>query len=110
MAGDLAAVGKLEKAVLAVDAHAGGALGDKLGAEARGLGVGAAAEVGAGDAGGKAEVVFDAGAGAGLSAWGFRLDDQRSKAFAGAINRGGQAGGTGADDDAGRRNPGWPGC
>jgi hypothetical protein len=49
VAGNLAAIGKLEKAVLAVDAHAGGALGDKLRAEARGLGVGAAAEVGAGD-------------------------------------------------------------
>ncbi len=99
MAGDLTAVGKLDKAVLAVDAHAGGALGDKLGAEARGLGVGAAAKVSAGDAGRKAEVVLDAGAGAGLPAGSFRLDDNGAEAFTGAIDGGGEAGRTGADDD-----------
>jgi len=62
MAGDFAAVSELDEAVLAVDTHAGGALGDKLGAEARGLGVGAAAEVRAGNTGWKAEIVFNAGA------------------------------------------------
>ena len=99
MAGYLAAIGELEKAVLAVNAHAGGALGDKLSAEARGLGVGAAAEIGAGDAGRKAEIVLDAGAGAGLPAGRFGLDDDSAEAFTGAVDRGGETGGTCADDD-----------
>src|SRR5208337_391238 len=91
VAGDFAAAGELDEAVLTVDAHAGGALGEEFGAEAGGLDVGAAAELGAGDTGGKAEVIFDAGAGAGLASGRFGLDDQSTQAFAGAVNGGGKA-------------------
>ena len=59
MARDFAAVGKLDEAVLSVDAHAGGALGDKLCAESRSLGMRAPAELCARDARREAEVVFD---------------------------------------------------
>ena len=98
VAGYFTPVGQLDEAVLAVDAHAGGALGDELRAETRGLSVGAAAQIGAGDAGGKAEIILDSGAGTGLPAGRFRLDDEGAEAFAGAVDGGSQACGTSADD------------
>ena len=56
--GDFTAIGELDNAVLALNAQACGALGDELRAESRGLDVGAATEVGSGDAGGESEVVL----------------------------------------------------
>ena len=99
VAGDFAAIGKLDEAVLAVDAHAGGALSDELRTEARGLGMGAASEVGACNAGGKAEIVFDARTGTGLPAGRQRFDDKGAQAFAGAVDPGSEARRTGADHD-----------
>ena len=60
--------------------------------------MGAAAQVGAGDAGRKSEIVLDAGAGAGLAARGLRLDHHGSEAFAGAVDGGGRARRAGAHD------------
>ena len=52
----------------------------------------------AGNAGGKAKIVFNARAGAGLAARGARIGHQNGQAFRGRIYRGCQAGGAGADD------------
>src|SRR5580700_10535953 len=62
--GDLAAAGGLDKAVVAVAGNAAGAASNELGAEFAGLVVGIAGEALAADATGKAEIVFDFGAGA----------------------------------------------
>src|SRR5580700_4843702 len=97
--GDFTTVGELDNAVLAFSAQACGALGDELRAESRGLDMGAATEVGSGDARRKAKVVLDARAGASLSAGCDGLNDQGAKAFAGAIDSGGKAGWTCADYD-----------
>jgi len=56
-------------------------------------------QVGAGDAGGEAEVVLDPGRGAGLPAGGDRVDRQGLQPFGGAVDRGGQAGRARADDE-----------
>ena len=45
MAGDFAAIGEVDEAVLAVDAQADGALGEELRAKSRGLSVRAPAQV-----------------------------------------------------------------
>jgi hypothetical protein len=59
----------------------------------------ALSEVVAGDAGGEAEVVFDARRGAGLAAGGEALDDEDAEAFRCAVDGSGHAGGPGAGDD-----------
>ena len=61
--------------------------------------MGAAAEFGAGDAGGEAEIVFDARTGAGLPAGRQWFDDEGAQALAGAVDAGGEARRTGADHD-----------
>ena len=99
VAGDLAAVGHLDDVVAVLGADAGDALGEELGAEAVGLEEGALGELVAAEALGEAEVVLDAGAGAGLAAGGVGLDDEGAQAFGGAVDAGGEAGGSGADDD-----------
>ncbi len=70
-----------------------------LGAELLGLGVGAIRELLPGDAEREAQVVLDARARAGLPAGGAGVEHQHVEAFRGAVDRGGQAGGPGADDD-----------
>jgi hypothetical protein len=52
----------------------------------------------AGDAGGEPEVVFDLRAGPRLAAGGAGLEDQHVETFGGGVDRGGEAGGSGADD------------
>ena len=68
-----------------------------LGAELLRLGEGAAGQRLAGNAGGKAEIVLDARRGAGLAADGALIEHDHRQAFRGGIDRGGKAGGTGAD-------------
>ncbi len=75
------------------------ALDEDFGAELLGLLESALGELVAGDAGGEAEVVFDAGGGPSLAAGGEALDEQDAEAFGGAIDGRGHAGGAGAGDD-----------
>ena len=100
MAADLGAVGELDDLVVVLHAHAGDGLRpEQLGAEALGLGQGAAGELRAAEAVGKAQVVFDGRALAGLAAGRAALDHQRAQPFGRAINGRAQAGGAGAHDD-----------
>ena len=75
------------------------ALDKDLDAEVAGLLEGALGEFVPGDAGGKAEVIFDARGGAGLAAGGETFDDQDLEAFGSAVNGGGHAGRTSARDE-----------
>jgi hypothetical protein len=78
---------------------AGDRAGDEdLGAEAARLLQGAAGQLVAGDAGGKAEVVLDPGGGAGLAAGSLALDDDRPQSLGGAVDGGREAGWPGTDD------------
>ena len=70
-----------------------------LGAEFFGLGDGSIGEFLAGKAVGKTEIVFDFGAGGGLSAGRFGLDKKDVETFGGGVNGGGESRGTGADND-----------
>ena len=70
-----------------------------LGAEFFRLGDGSSGEFLAGKAVGKTEVVFDFGAGGGLSAGRFGLDKKDVETFGGGVNGGGESRGTGADND-----------
>jgi hypothetical protein len=63
------------------------------------LGDGAAGELRAADPGREAEVVLDPSRRSGLAAQSGALHDQRVEPFGGAVDRGGQAGGAGADDE-----------
>jgi hypothetical protein len=100
VAADLAAVVEGDDAVRVLDPQTGDRLGgEDLGAEALGLGGRPPRQVGAADALGEAEVVLDAGAGAGLAAGRLLLDDHRAQAFGGAVDGGAEPGWTGADDD-----------
>src|SRR5258708_20859179 len=97
--GDFAAVGHFDDAIGAFDADAGGFLRRKnCHAEASGFHYGAAGEVASTEAGGKAEIIFDAGAEARLAARGFAFDHDRAEAFGSAVNGGGEAGGAATDD------------
>ena len=69
------------------------------GPELERLGHGQGGEVAAGDPGRKPQVVLDAGAGARLAAGQLRLHGQRGEPLGGAVDRGGQPGRPGADDD-----------
>ncbi len=98
VAGDLAAVGELHDPVGVLAAQPDHLLGgEDLGAEAARLGDRAVGEVGACQPGGKAEVVLDQRAGAGLAAGRALLDDQRAQTLGGAVDRVGQAGRPAAD-------------
>ena len=68
------------------------------GAEFLRLVVGARHQGHAGDAGRKSEVVLDPRRGAGLAAERAAVEHQHGQSLRGGINRGGEAGGTGADD------------
>src|SRR5258708_37372471 len=68
------------------------------GAELRRLREGAPRQRLARDAGGKAEIVFDASGGAGLPPDGALVEHQHRQALGGGVNRGGKAGGPGSDD------------
>ena len=81
VAGDLVAVFHLDDAVLVFAADVGDALGEELGAETVGLEVGALGELFAAETFGEAEVVFDLGAGASLSAGGCGFDDEGAEAL-----------------------------
>jgi len=70
-----------------------------LGAELLGLHIGPPGQGLARDAGGKAQVVLDAGAGAGLAAEGAPVQHQHLQALGGRVHGGGQAGRAGAHDD-----------
>ena len=63
------------------------------------LGDGARGQFLAGDADGKAEIVFDFGAGAGLTAGSGGFDQQHVQPFGSGVNGGGQARRSRADDD-----------
>ncbi len=58
---------------------------------------GAARERHAGNSGGEAEIIFNAGAGAGLTAEGAQIEHGDAQTFGCRIDGGGEAGGTGAD-------------
>ena len=62
------------------------------------LGVGAAGERLAGNAARKSQIVFNARAGAGLAAEGPRIEHRDRQSFGRGIDRGGETGGTAADD------------
>ena len=72
------AVGHLDDLVLVVAADAGDLLGEEFGAEAIRLKESALGQFVSAETLGEAEVVFDLGAGAGLPADCFGLDDQRA--------------------------------
>ena len=69
-----------------------------LGAELLRLHERAARQRLAGDAGGKAEIVLDARARAGLAAEGARIEHHHGEAFGGGVHRGGEPRRPGADD------------
>ena len=106
---DFAAVGQHETLVAAVDRHAGHfERREELGAEPLRLREGAARQLAAADAGRKPEIVFDARAGACLSARCVPIEQQRPQSLRRAVHRGRETGGSRADDDevvdiAGRR-------
>ena len=100
VAKEFLAGGKFYDAIFALDAEGFGLdRRQDFSAEAFDLGDAAAGEVGSAETGGKAEIVFDAGAEAGLATGGFTLDKNRAQAFGAAIESACQAGGTRADDD-----------
>lgn len=97
---DFAAGGQLEAFVAAVKGYGGDFDGgEEFGAEALGLEDGAAGEFGAADAGGEAEVVLDAGAGAGLATGSVAIQEQRPQSFRSAVDRRRETCRTRADDD-----------
>src|ERR1039458_4215976 len=76
---NLAAVAQRKRLVTAVDGDAGDfKWGEGLGAEALRLSDGAAREFAAAYAGGKSEIVFNAGAGAGLAAGSMAIEEERA--------------------------------
>ena len=81
----------MDEPVLAFNAQPGDPLGDKLRAEASSLDVGAAAQIRSRYSRREAEVVFDSRSGTRLSAGRLGFDDQCAKAFACAVDRGGEA-------------------
>ncbi len=99
VAGNFGAIGEFDEAIGAVDAKADHILRrENFDAEAAGLRHGAESQVGAGESRGKAEIVFDARAEAGLAAGRFALDHHRAQAFGCAINGRGEARWAAADD------------
>ncbi len=97
---DLRAVGQLDLLVVVLDAHADDLLrGQDLGPQASGLGHRAAGEVGARQAGGKAQVVVDTGRGPGLAARCLPLHHERLESLGGPVHGSGQPGRTATHDD-----------
>jgi hypothetical protein len=83
-----------------VAAHGHDLLGaEQLGAEAAGLGGGAASQVGSADAGREAEIVLDLRAGPGLAARRILLDHQGAEPLRGTVDGGGKSRRTAAHDD-----------
>ena len=98
--GDLRAVGERHHVLVAANVQ----LGDlahhrRLGAERPGLVEGAVAQLGTTDAEGKAEVVADQRAGAGLPTDGFAVDHDGAQSLRSGVDGGGQSGRSGTDHD-----------
>ena len=116
---------QIDNRVAVLKRHAGCRAGNgEVSPELIGLQCGAIGQFRTGEAGGEAEVVFDAHAAACLSAWGNRLQHCRAQTFGGAVDSGGQAcrvrhrppanrirSGPAADElRSDRRAPGWRDC
>ena len=93
-------VRELHDSIFAFDKETDGFGGSEhFGSEPAHLCDAAAGEIGSAKSGGKAEIVFDARAEAGLATRGFALHENRLQSFGAAVESTRKSGGSGADND-----------